>query len=97
MSVDELLGALADLGFRVSLSGDGPRVERPHNGAELPLGVAEQLAACRAEVVAHLLAGLPHAECAGCGRDITDPRDRARLATVNPFCESNRCPQRRGR
>lgn len=87
MNPAHLLARAGEFGFRISLTPDGPQLDRTIPGAEMPPELLADLKANRAAIVAYLT-------CRDCGRDCSRQQDRERLKMVNPFCDKPKCPYR---
>jgi hypothetical protein len=82
-----LLARVGEFGFRISLTPDGPQLDRTIPGAEMPPELLADLKANRAAIVAYLT-------CRDCGRDCSDRQNREVLKTLNVLCLVAKCPYR---
>lgn len=81
MNVPDLLQRVAACGYSVGLTPEGePRLLKARSECIMPPALLADLKRNRLAVVAFL------SECEVCGRDASDPEDRARLADP-AFCD----------
>lgn len=73
MNVPALLKMVADAGFTVDVTDDGPRLVKTREDARISGRLVEALKQSRGEVVLYL------SRCSVCGRDCRDAETRARL------------------
>ena len=80
MSIPDLLQRVLACGYSVSITPDGPRLRPERGECSMPLPLLADLKANREAVVEYLNS------CHVCGRDVSDPEDRERLADP-AFCD----------
>lgn len=88
MNVAVLLQRVAACGYRIRVTHGGPVLEPARSECLIPGPLLKALKDNRAAVLEFLT------ECRLCQRDVRDPEDRERLATINPFCRETPCPYR---
>lgn len=90
MNPAHLLARIAEHGYRLDVTPDGPQLVPVVNGTKLPADLLAQLKRGKAALVAFVT-------CDSCGRVTTSADDRQRLAGPNPWCDGPKCPYKQRR
>lgn len=94
-STEHLLARVAACGYRVELVNGSPQLSATRAECVMPPRLLAALKAHRAAVIDHLTRNhSPAAQenCRVCGRDVSDPEDRERVANSPAFCDRGGAP-----